>query len=175
MKAFLIDNATLISALAGLVTIAGIFGGAKWGRAVMTAIAAVLGRRSQHDTGRIPKNTIKIVEHPEGRWHMAVSGKDPAMLIVSRWYVTNITDGPINILAARMLRPQTTGRVLTRRHDGNGYGHHTVPPGVTTEVSVDFWVKPPVRDEGKKFKATIVLTDQFGNDHEVKGVNFRYS
>ncbi len=106
---------------------------------------------------------------------MGSSDGGPAMQIVSRWYVTNVTDRPVNILAAPMPRPKTTGHVITRHHNRDIYGRYTVPPGGTTEVSVDFWVKPPVRREGEEFKATIVLIDQFGNDHKVKNVLFGYT
>ena len=174
MEAFLVDNAELIGALAGLVAIIGsIFVAFRWGKTVFTWVATFAVRR---DGPVRPRKTIQIVEHPQRPWwHMGSSGSDPAMQIVSHWYVTNVTDQPVNVLAARMLWPKTSGAVDTKHHDRDIYGRYVVPPGLTTEVSVDFWVKPPVRRKGEEFKATIVLTDQFGNDHKVKNVVFRYT
>jgi hypothetical protein len=100
---------------------------------------------------------------------------EPAMQIVGRWYVTNITTSDVRVLAARLRRRSPTGMVATRDIESNRLGRVSIPPGDTSEVSVDFWVQPPVRREGEEFRATVVLIDQFGNEHEVRNVVFKYT
>lgn len=97
------------------------------------------------------------------------------MQIVCRWYVTNLVDREIQVLAARILRPETTGMVATQHPSGNIFGQYPILPGATTELSANFWIKPPVRERGQEFKATVVFVDQFGNERRVKNVIFRYS
>jgi hypothetical protein len=53
------------------------------------------------------------------------------------------------------------------------FGHYSIPPGATTELSADFWVTPPICKEGEDFKAAVSVVDQFGNEHKVKGIVFR--
>lgn len=143
------------------------------GKGVVARIANLAARRD--DQGR-PRKTIRIAEHRDRPWwHMGTSGGQPAMRVVGNWNVRNTTDGPVDILAARLVNPKTDGSVLTRRHDGVIFGRYTLPPGATTEISADFWVVPPVRKKGQQFSATVVLTDQFGNDHKVRNVKFRYT
>ena len=51
---------------------------------------------------------------------------------------------------------------------------HIIPPGTTTEVHSDFWLTPPVKKERETVRVDIALVDQFGNEHWVKGVEFKY-
>jgi hypothetical protein len=103
----------------------------------------------------------------------SVSGQ-PAMQVVSNWYVTNLTNRGVRVLSARITKPPVLGTVATRRHGDDVFGTVSIPPHATGEVTADFWVKPPTRRVAEEFRATVVLVDQFGNEHKVRNVVFHY-
>lgn len=94
------------------------------------------------------------------------------MQVVGRWHVTNITGDNVRLLGARILKPKTEGHVLTRHPHENIFGSYPILPGETTEVDSDFWVIPPMRKEGEDLKVSVVLIDQYGNEHKIKNVVF---
>lgn len=173
METFFIENAVLLSALASAAVLAGIvWTGLRRGWYLVSWV----GRLLPGSVSPVSNKTIQVVEVPQRPWwHMGSSNSEPAMQVVCHWYVTNLTDRPIRVLAARLLRPETTGMVSTKHPSDNIFGQYPIHPGATTELSADFWIKPPVREKGQEFKATVVLVDQFGNEHRVKNVIFRYS
>ena len=159
-----------IGGIAALLAIIGYV--MKWGRATLRWLEG-LARRSSTS---VPRKTIRVVAHHQTPWwHMGSVGGKPAMQVASHWYVTNITDRPIFVLTARLVSPKTGGMVATRHHERNLYGTFPIAPGATTEMTVDFWIRKPVRNEGENFVGTIVLVDQFGNEHKVSNVAFEYS
>ena len=126
---------------------------------------------------KIPRKTLALVVEGTGHecwWHMGKSGGDPAMQIVARFSATNISDFGVLPTSARMRKPRFLGHVMTQKHDENIYGSYIIPTGVITKLAVDFWVTPPVKNEGATFKADIAIIDQFGNQHWVKKVEFQY-
>jgi len=117
----------------------------------------------------IPKETIRIIPNPHERWwHMGKSGNEPAMQVVTRLHVTNITDEPVTILSAKIKPTNISGHVFTRHPEKNVYGTFPILPRHTVPVSADFWIKPPVKKPGDNFKATVFLIDQYGNTHKTK-------
>ncbi|NIA09360.1 MAG: hypothetical protein GWP10_06445 [Nitrospiraceae bacterium] len=59
----------------------------------------------------IPRETIRIIPNPHERWwHMGNSGNEPAMQVVTRLHVTNITDEPVTILSAKIRPNLGTGK-----------------------------------------------------------------
>ena len=137
---FIVDNAVLIGALAGAIGLAGtVWAGLRRGWRLLSWAGRLLPR-----SGRlVPSKTIQLVEHSvRPWWHMGSSNNEPAMQIVCRWYVTNLVDREMRILAARILRPETRGMVSTKHPSGNNFGQYPILPGATTELSADFWIKP---------------------------------
>jgi len=160
----------LIGAIAGIVTIlGGIFAAFKWGRGLLVKAWHFVTRSKP----KVPRETIRILPQMRGCWwgNGSVAGK-PAMQVVGRWHVTNITGDNVRLLGARLLKPKTEGHVLTRHPQENIYGSYPILPGETTEVDSDFWVIPPMRKEGEDFKTSVVLIDQYGNEHKIKNVIF---
>src|SRR5574341_163056 len=148
----------LIGALVGIFTILGfIF---KWGKGIIVKIRHFIIRYRP----KIPRETMRIIPQPPGHWwHMGSINKQPAMQLVSNWYVTNITNDPVIILGSRILRPRIDGHVFATQ----------ISKGATDKVSAHFWIQPPVCKQGRDFKAKIVLIDQFGNEHKIKNVLFK--
>ena len=160
----------LIGAIAAIVTIlGGVFAAFKWGRGFMVGVWRFVTRYKP----KVPRETIRILPQMHGCWwgNGSVSGK-PAMQVVGRWHVTNITGDNVRLLGAKLLKPKTEGNVLTRHPRENIFGSYPILPGETTEVTSDFWVIPPVRKEGEDFKTSVVLIDQYGNEHKTKNVIF---
>ncbi len=125
----------------------------------------------------IPKRTLALVAKGTGHeiwWHMGKVGEDPAMQIVAHFTATNISKFGVLPISAKMKKPKYFGHVMAWKPDENIYGSYIIPKGVITELNVDFWISPPVKKEGEMFKADIAIIDQFGNEHWIKGVEFRY-
>ena len=121
-----------------------------------------------------PRETIRVIPHHRGNWWVIDSVKNrPAMQVHGLWHVTNITDGAIRILRSRIIPSRAEGPVAVRHPRGVIFGDYAIPPGETSDVSSQFWIQPPIRKEGRDFKATIYLIDQFGNEHRVRSMIFQ--
>ena len=166
--------------------------------AISTLLAAILGvlawvrgwtwpRRLWHGATRyrphIPRKTLRIWptrRYPlmsDQRWHMVSVGDQPAMQIVSAWHVTNMVKKAIHIHRARIVRPRkarTEGEVYVIDPQTNLADDGMLTPRSAAEVTTQFFVHPPVCQEGEDFKAKIVFTDQFGNEHKTKWIVFKY-
>src|SRR6266536_2473304 len=111
------------------------------------------------------------------RWHTASVGDRPAMQIISEWRVTNIAKEAIHMHRAHIVRPRkarTDGEVFVIDPRTNCAGDWMLAPRSTAQVLTQFFVHPPVCKEGEDFKAKIVFTDQFGNEHKTKWIVFTY-
>ena len=161
----------LIGAIAAIVTIlGGIFAAVKWGKSFLLKLLHFVTRFKP----KVPRETIRVLPQIQGCWwgNGSVSGK-PAMQVVGKWHVTNITGDNVLLLGVKTLKPRTEGHVFTRHPRENIYGSYPILPGETTEVSSDFWIVPPMRKEGEDLKTTVVLIDQYGNEHKIKNVVFK--
>ena len=132
---------------------------------------------------RIPRATLSIFpirRYPlmsDQRWHTALVGDQPAMQIISEWRVTNIAKEAIHIHRAHIVRPRkarTDGEVFVIDPQTNCAGDWMLAPRSTAQAMTQFFVQPPVCQEGEDFKAKIVFADQFGNEHKTKWIVFTY-
>ena len=105
---------------------------------------------------------------------MGSSGGQPAMQIACHFRATNIAKYDVLLVTAKIRKPPTFGMVFTKDVESAYHGDYLIPPGDTTEISVDFWVIPPVQDKGEDFVANIAILDQFGNEHHIRKVRFKY-
>ncbi|MBU2634253.1 MAG: hypothetical protein KJ674_03325 [Nanoarchaeota archaeon] len=128
---------------------------------------------------RIPRETIKVVKHiRENWWNLGSINDQPAMQINGHLYVTNVFNNNIRILSAEIISPRKAKKncvrnnVLTRHHQNNIYGSYELVPNITTELSIDFWIQPPIIKENRDLRLTIVLVDQFDNRHKIKNFIF---
>lgn len=125
----------------------------------------------------IPKKTLVLLPKASPNmtwWHMGSSGGKPAMQVVGKLTVTNITKYNILLTLVKMKKPRILGHVMCRKVDANIYGSYMIPGGATTDLSYDFWIIPPFKEKGESFNADIAVLDQFGNQHWVKSVKFPY-
>jgi hypothetical protein len=127
-----------------------------------------------HYRPHIPRETVRVVPQKRSIWwgRGSVKGK-PAMQISGHWYATNIISDPVLLLYTYIENPHTEGHILTRHPEQNIYGTYPILPGRTTEISTGFWIEPPICNEGKNLKVSVILVDQFGNKHKLKNVIFK--
>lgn len=128
---------------------------------------------------KIPKETIRVVKHRrENWWNLGSINGQPAMQISGHLYATNIFDDNVRILSAEIISPRKAKKncarnlVLTKHFQNNVYGGYELVPNITTELSIDFWIQPPIIKEDKDLELTMVLIDQFDNRHKIKNIIF---
>jgi len=124
----------------------------------------------------IPKQTVRILPSPGEQhwWHMGSVGGAPAMQVSAHFNVTNTTSYEIVLVAAILKKPRVIGHVNVKDSASDFHGTYELLPGRPTRMSLHFWIIPPVRKQGQSFRADVVILDQFGNEHRVKGVDFQY-
>ncbi len=63
-------------------------------------------------------------------------------------------------------KPRLQGMMLLTRHPSRKeYGDYPILPRAKSEISCLFWIVPPIRRPGGKFKTRVVVVDQYGNEH----------
>lgn len=136
-------------------------------------------RRVPRETMRILPITTHGLESAQWWSHASVEGQ-PAMQVVSRWRVTNLLeDKSVHIHSANIIRPRKarTENCLISVRDpiSNTFSNDwSILAGTTTEVIVQFFIRPPMFKEERAFKAKIAFTDQFGNQHKPKKVTVTF-
>jgi hypothetical protein len=97
------------------------------------------------------------------------------MQVVGDCLVTNTTRLQVLVAFVKLRRPQTLGFVSVRAADSDLHGQYPIAPGATTEARFVVFIDPPVRERGDSFRADVALVDQFGNEHWLRNVDFRYT
>ncbi len=141
-------------------------------------IKGMFSRSDSPSAPKIPKQTIRLVptaHEVSNFWSTCTVSGSPAMQLVGHFNVTNITESDIRLPVARMKRPKLLGEVSIMPAGSRTYGTHPLPPGEMTELVVNLFIQPPIRAEGDPLFADIAIIDQFGNEHWVKHVEFKYS
>ena len=126
----------------------------------------------------VPSKTLILipVSHQNALWwHMGMMVTQPAMQIVGDLNVTNISKYDVVVMGAKLQKPKAVGHAIVRAHDSNMYSHkHSIPSGGISDLRFDFFVQPPIKEEGESFKADVAIIDQFGNEHWLNGLEFLY-
>jgi hypothetical protein len=165
----------IISLLAGAFAIIGaIYAFYKWG---IDLLKKLLTPREQI-IYKIPKKTIVVIPSTHSKstwWHMGSSSGKPAMQVVGRFKVTNITKYNILLTAAEMKKPKLLGYVMVKDTESESHGSYMIPGGATTDLDFGFWIVPPFKKENESFNADVAIWDQFANKHWIKTINFQYS
>ena len=114
-----------------------------------------------------PRKTVVLVPGAlkENHWQTTTDGNEPAMLLTGCSHVTNITNNPVRILKAHIQPPYTEG--ILKRVMNEISRHETI------KIDFIFSIMPPVREDGEDFKTSLFITDQFGNEHEIKKYVFK--
>lgn len=174
---FDLQSASLaVGIILGLLTILGTFFG--WFGNVWNWATSLVQPKRHVGVIEVPKKTMVLIplSRPNALWwHMGKMGDQPGMQIVGDLNITNISKYGLFVMGAKLRKPKAVGYAMVRSHDSNMYGaKHVIPEGSVSDLRFDFFVQPPVCDEGKPFKADIAIIDQFGNEHWLKGLEFPY-
>lgn len=169
------EHYQLIGVIAALFAIlGGVYAFFKWGIDIIQGWLAP----SDEVTYKIPKKTVVVLPKAGSSstwWHMGSSSGKPAMQIVGDFTVTNLTKFNILLCVAKMKNPKILGSVLVKDFNSNYHGSYMIPGGGTTDMSFNFWIMPPLRKENESFVADVAILDQFGNEHWIKKIKFKYS
>jgi hypothetical protein len=148
-----------------------------WFGKVWQAVASFFRKEATAGTMVVPKETVRLVP-ALGRggnwWHMASISNQPAMQISLKLSVTNISDGDVYLMGAKMRKPPAVAAVAMRAQESDIHGGYMIPKGCISQLIGSFWIQPPVRAAGQPFKTDVAIIDQFGNEHWLTGVEFRY-
>lgn len=166
-----IELPTVVGVLSGILAIIGYFTGFfRW------VFGKTLARFRRSPYLPLPSRSVVIVPGSQrgSWWHLGKSADQPAMQMSAEFKATNITRYEVLLVAAKLRRPKRLGMVLTRKPGDRLYGEYRIPPGDTTDISVDLWVIPPVCEKDKTFVGDIAILDQFGNHHWINKLAFEY-
>lgn len=156
--------------------------------AIASALAALItaftpaGRRALRNLwhfitryrARVPRGTIRITAQ-EGlqRWSEATVDGSRATSLDGRWRVANVLpDREVLIVGARIAGYRAQHVFINTQHpERDIYSpEYLIPPLTVSKVMTDFYFVPPITKPGCDLKASLVLIDQYGNEHKLKTV-----
>jgi hypothetical protein len=161
----------VIQLIAAIVTISGaIFVFLKW---ILRWLQAAFSRLLARLTTKMPTCALAIVPSAHGSiWQMGTSNDKECMFASARVYVTNMSDVAALILGTRITWPRVAGNAVILAPQAGDQDSECIPPHVTAKVMAHFVIQPPVRRVGQDFKTTLILIDQFGKEHPLRGFIF---
>jgi hypothetical protein len=129
----------------------------------------------------IPKKTITLVDNEEHNcfWHTGSYQGKLSLQIAGNFMVTNITDRPVALAKVRL--QGIKGRVdsshlSVKDFSSRFFGQYDIPPQKRTTVAICVFIAPKTQPQSKEpIQLDVIITDQFGNDHCLRKVNFRPS
>jgi hypothetical protein len=141
-------------------------------RAIDSSVSAYLESRRR----RAEQRVLRLVpRHLQCWWHLAKQRDDSFVSQISfDVEAANLTDHPVRIVKARLIRPR--GDLLhcevTLPEAGSPYhsARHAVPPHDTVTTSLHIMVRGAIARQGHPLRATIGITDQFGEEYRLKGI-----
>ena len=176
-------NATLLEALAAVIAILLFI----W--AIMRFfghyIYSLSGWLKQKFTGdqSVPHTKITFVLNSRRTlWNMGQRGTNPAMQILTSWYVTNASRVPIRVLGAGLIKPNPRGRTCTTSVDIIEHGTNwarggmdkEILPGQTEVVEANFFLDSQLRKENSVLKMRMYIVDQYGRRHPTPKIKLQY-
>ena len=129
-----------------------------------------LSKKLGGTVGGGPRETLNFVPQRH-MWNMGSVANEPAMQLMSDWWMTNNTDTHVYILRSELrFRDGFRRRVLNQMQL---MGKSTA--GAMGDLRLLFWIVPPIRKENEDFEARIVMIDNFNRRHKVGKVTFKSS
>jgi hypothetical protein len=151
-----------------VIVVGGAFAVARFGGRLWHSIMKKVERRL---TARPPRDTMRVVPQPSQiRWNDGSVAGRPAMQLTGTWLVTNAMPRTNLILARVRLRLPLLRRLRLDTDQSQLESPITleVPWGTADDLHALFWVVPRLAKQGRPFRATLLLTDQFENTRRVK-------
>jgi hypothetical protein len=133
------------------------------------------------------KSLIVFPQHERPHlWRMGKLNDKPAMQIIADFYLTNITQEDLFVLKTYFVPyhgkgwiPSSLpveGNVFVMNHvvAGGAPGTHKIPPGFTYEGHADWWIQPPIKNEGQTLTGRGCFVDQYDNEHWTAVITWKY-
>lgn len=120
-----------------------------------------------------PVATLKLVpQYNQNRWSPGSLRGMPITHLVCSLYVSNVSNVNVFVCRAMLRKRKVEGSVFVRRSDRDIYGSYPIPPGHTTEMSIDFVVPLIICKKNKPYNSSVDVIDQFENKHRVHNIKF---
>jgi len=100
-------------------------------------------------------------------------GGSVATSLDGRWRVANVLpDREVLIVGARIAGYRAQHVYINTQHpERDIYSpEYLIPPLTVSKVMTDFYFVPPITKPGRDLKASLILIDQFGNEHKLKTI-----
>jgi len=147
-----------------------VIGWIKWGKGFFNKLLHRITRYQPN----VPRETLRIITiEDQCSWGNGTVKNQPAMQVIGNWHITNIIDSNVIITKVCIKETKTVTSIMIQHPSRNNYGDFPILANSTARGLAMFWIVPPIKNTGKDFKATVVFTDQFGNDHQVKNIIFK--
>ena len=139
---------------------------------LLSRIVALVGRRVYL------AGEVALVQHPpECFWRLGTRNGVEHAIVTGRFHATNTGADPIWLSASHLsnakLKPPVYGYPVVQDVRTKVWRGIPLPSRQRMWVGVDFWVAPPVYEQGEDFVAKVVFTDNLGQTHACKKVLFR--
>jgi hypothetical protein len=126
------------------------------------------------------RRALRLVPRATQCWWYLAKQRDDSFISQITFDVeaANLTDHPVRIVKGRLIRPRTRGEVvhasvmLPKRGSPYHSESHAIPPRDTATASVHLMMRGALARQGEKLRATIEITDQYGDEYRLKRVVF---
>jgi hypothetical protein len=143
-------------------------------RAIDSGISSYLLRQRRKSERR----ALRLVpRHHQCWWHLAKQTDDSFVSQISLDVeAANLTDHPVRIVGVQLIRPRARGEFLHGEvmlpKAGSPYhsSRHAVPPHDTVTARLHVMVRGAIGRQGYRVRATLSVTDQYGEEYRLKGV-----
>jgi hypothetical protein len=142
--------------------------------------ASVTGYSAYRKTIEARRALPLVPRHHQCWWHLAKQQDDSFVSQISLDIeAANLTDRPVRIVKARLIRLRTKGELLHADgmlpEAGSPYhsSKHAVPPHDTATASLHIMVRGALAPQGIPIRVTFGITGQLGDEHRIKGIVIR--
>jgi hypothetical protein len=149
-----------------------------WLVVVLVGAGAVAGWLIRYTAGRSraqreKERRLRIVASPFAcGWSDAKKGEERAIMLDLHATATNVSEVPVYVPRAYVVKPRSDAFVLVKAVDSNMHGNYAIPPGETTDIVAHFGIHPPIARNGEEVVVDIAFVDNFENAHRLRKVKF---
>jgi hypothetical protein len=110
----------------------------------------------------------------QSSWSATRFGSRAGTHLHGHWCVTNTSNRNVRLLKVRLHKQGTDfTNVFTQHPDRNVFGRYPIQPYALSEVVVDFTFFPPMGRGREPIIASVIFTDNYGDEHLLQSVRFR--
>jgi hypothetical protein len=130
-------------------------------------------------TTNLDRRALRLVPLDRQRWWHLVKQQDDTFTsqISFKFEAANLTDNPIRIVKARLIRPKVKSSALIQSSvslpaEGSPYhsDKHSISPRSSVTADLHMMVRGPLASRGKPLYLTLGITDQFGKEYRIRRI-----